>query len=156
MKIGAGSAFTSLHVTWPHQVSLGRGCRIEHGVYFHYDGIYSPGPCIVIGDDCFIGSGSEFNISKRIVVGNECLIASGCRFVDHNHGMEMGTLIGKQEGRADVIVIEDDVWIGANAVILEGVTIGTGAVVGAGAVVTHSVPAYAIVGGVPAKFIRSR
>lgn len=54
------------------------------------------------------------------------------------------------------VVIEDDVWIGTRAIILAGVTIGRGAVVAAGSVVTKSVPAYAIVGGNPAKIIRMR
>ena len=54
------------------------------------------------------------------------------------------------------IIIGDDVWIGANAVILDGVNIGDGAIIGAGAVVTKDVPPYAIVGGVPGKIIRYR
>lgn len=59
-------------------------------------------------------------------------------------------LIGKE------VVIEDDVWIGAHATILKGVRIGRGAVVGAGAVVTRSVPEYSVVAGVPAEIKRSR
>jgi acetyltransferase-like isoleucine patch superfamily enzyme len=54
------------------------------------------------------------------------------------------------------IVLEDDVWLGANVVVLDGVTIGRGAIVGAGAVVTQSIPPYAIAGGVPARVIRYR
>lgn len=54
------------------------------------------------------------------------------------------------------VVFEGDNWIGANAIILKGVTVGKGSVISAGAVVTHNVPAYAIVGGVPAKVIRMR
>ena len=54
------------------------------------------------------------------------------------------------------IVIGNDVWIGARAMVIDGVKIGDGAIVGAGAVVTKDVPSYAIVGGVPAKFIRWR
>ncbi len=54
------------------------------------------------------------------------------------------------------VVIENDVWIGANATILKGVTIGTGSVICAGAVVTKDVPPYSIVGGVPAKLIKKR
>lgn len=55
-----------------------------------------------------------------------------------------------------LIVVGNDVWIGARAIILSGVTIGDGAIIGAGAVVTHEVPPYAVVGGVPAKIIRFR
>lgn len=156
MRIGKGTSFSFLHVTWPHQVRVGRNCRIEHDVYFHFDGIYCPGPSIIIGDDCFIGSGCEFNISSGIEVGNKVLIASGCRFVDHNHGIAPGLPMGDQQGTAARISVEDNAWIGANVVILEGVSIGTGAVIAAGAVVTRPVPANAIMGGVPAKVIRYR
>ena len=54
------------------------------------------------------------------------------------------------------VVIEDDVWVGANVTILKGVTIGHGSVVAAGAVVTKSCPPYSIIGGVPAKVLRKR
>lgn len=57
---------------------------------------------------------------------------------------------------AGSVVVGNDVWIGTRAIILSGVTIGDGAIVGAGAVVTHDVPPYAVVGGVPAKTIRFR
>jgi acetyltransferase-like isoleucine patch superfamily enzyme len=64
--------------------------------------------------------------------------------------------MGDQPGTAARISVENETWIGANAVILEGVSIGSGAVVAAGAVVTRPVPANAIVGGVPAKVLRYR
>ena len=54
------------------------------------------------------------------------------------------------------VIIEDDCWIAANSIILAGVTIGQGSVVAAGSVVTENVPAYSVVAGVPAKFIKSR
>jgi hypothetical protein len=50
MQIGRGTSFSSLHVSWPHQVSVGSRCRIEHDVYFHFDGVYKPGPSILIGE----------------------------------------------------------------------------------------------------------
>ena len=156
MRIGRGTVLPKVEVTWPHQVSIGRNCRIEQCVYFHYDGICLPGPSIVIGDDCFIGSACEFNISSRITVADHCLIAGGTRFIDHNHGTELTTLISRQQGTSAPIKVGQNVWIGANCVILEGVEIGEGAVVAAGAVVTKSVAPNAIVGGVPAKLIRYR
>jgi acetyltransferase-like isoleucine patch superfamily enzyme len=138
-------------------VRLGARCTIEHYVSFKYDGIYKKGPSIVIGDECFIGTGVEFNIREKITVGNHVLIASGCRFIDGNHGMERGDVpIGGQEGTSHPIVLEDDVWLGANVIILEGVSIGRGSIIGAGAVVTKSVPSYEVWGGVPARYIRSR
>ncbi len=62
----------------------------------------------------------------------------------------------EQGTRRKGIIIEDDVWLGANCCVLDGVTVGRGAVVGAGAVVTKDVPPFAIVGGVPARIIRMR
>jgi acetyltransferase-like isoleucine patch superfamily enzyme len=156
MKIGKRTSFSSLQVSWPHQVRIGEDCRIEHQVYFHFDGIYKPGPSILIGDGCFVGYGCEFNITNRIEIGDHCLIASGCTFVDHNHGTAAGDLIGSQPCPSSPILLERDVWVGANSVILAGVTIGQGAVIGAGSVVTRAIPANAIVAGVPAEIIRFR
>jgi acetyltransferase-like isoleucine patch superfamily enzyme len=156
MKIGKGTSIPKIHITWPHQVAIGNDCNLEHGIYFKYDGIWSKGPAIVIGDNVFIGAGCEFNIRRKIIVGGDTLIASGCRFVDHDHGLLVNQLMRKQEGTEAEIVIGDDVWIGCNVVILKGVTIGNGAVVAAGAVVTKSIPPYEIWGGVPAKKISQR
>lgn len=156
MKIGKETSFSALRVTWPHQVRIGNRCRIEHDVYFHFDGICKSGARILIGDDCFIGAGCEFNISERIEVGNHCQIAAGSRFIDHNHGIALGDPIGSQPCSAAPIFIGEDVWVGANAIVLAGVNIGKGGVVGAGSVVTQSVPSNAIVAGVPARTIRFR
>lgn len=156
MCIGRGSGLHALNVTWPHQVCIGRDCRIEHDVYLHFDGIYRPGPSILIGHHSFVGNGVEFNIVERIEIGAHALIGSGCRFIDHDHGLAPGVPMGRQPSVSAAIRIGRDVWIGANTVVLKGVSIGDGAVVGAGAVVTHDVPANAIVGGVPAKLLRYR
>jgi acetyltransferase-like isoleucine patch superfamily enzyme len=156
MKIGKNTFLKKCFVTWPHKVSIGKNCRLEHHVYFHYDGIWSAGHSIIIGDNVFIGSGCEFNIKEKITVGNNSLIASGCRFIDHDHGTKKNELIGIQKGIEKEIVIGCDVWIGANAIILKGVEIGDGAVVAAGAVVTKSIPPYEIWGGFPANKIGKR
>ena len=157
MRVGRGTSLVRVAVTWPHQVCIGERCRVEHDVYFHYDGVYRDGPRIVLGDDVFVGAGTEFNIAEGITVGSDALIAAGCRFVDHNHGTARGEPMRRQPGPpARPIAVGRDAWIGANAVVLKGVTVGDGAVVAAGAVVTRSVPAGEIWGGVPARPIGRR
>jgi len=143
-------------ITWPHQVKLGENCRLEHGIYFHYDGIYSKGPSICIGNNVFIGNNTEFNITEKITIGDNCLIAAGCRLIDHNHGTALGLLMNTQQGPKKEIILKDDVWLGCHVVILKGVCIKKGAVVAAGSVVTKDIPENEIWGGVPAKKIGIR
>ena len=154
---GAGTGVPRLDMTWPHQVSVGRECVLEDDVFFKYAHSWQPGRAIVIQDNVFIGRGCEFNIRKRIEVGRDCLIASGCKFIDHDHDTRRGA--GPMHGLAGAeaaIVVEADVWLGVNVVVLKGVTLGEGAVVGAGAVVTKSIPAYEIWAGIPARRIGQR
>ena len=77
MQIGPGTLLPKVHVTWPHQVSLGGGCTLEHDIYFKFDGIWAPGPSILIRDRVFIGFGCEFNVRRGLDIGADCLIASG-------------------------------------------------------------------------------
>lgn len=154
--IGTGSKIGRVQTTWPHQLSIGANCLIEHGVKFKYDGPWRRGPSIVIGDNVFIGYETEFNIQGGVAVGSDSLIASGVRIIDHNHGMALGEIIRSQTYASEPITLGMDCWIGVNAVILAGVSIGDGAVIGAGAVVTRDVPAREIWGGVPARKIGVR
>jgi acetyltransferase-like isoleucine patch superfamily enzyme len=157
MKCGKGTYLPiNTKVTWPHQVQLGNNCRLEHDIYFHYDGIYAKGPSILVGDNVFIGNNTEFNITDKITIGNDCLIAAGCRFIDHNHGTSKGNLMRIQTAPKQNIVLHDDVWLGCNVVVLKGVKIGKGAVVAAGAIVNKNIPSYEIWGGIPAKKIGER
>ena len=110
----------------------------------------------------------------RLVMGKFCSVACGAKFLFNgaNHawaslstypfpifyqewGLSVKNVASAWDHKGD-IVIGNDVWIGYEAVILAGVSIGDGAVVGAGALVTRDVPPYAIVGGIPAKIIRKR
>ena len=106
------------------------------------------------------------NDCRKLIIGNYCSIAEGVKFIvcgEHCHKSfstypfrvyNLGAE-GEAFSKGD-IVVKDDVWIGYNAIILSGVTIGQGAVIAAGAVVTKDVPPYAIVGGNPAKVIKYR
>ena len=157
MRVGSGTRLPRIHVTWPHQVSLGAGCMLEEGICFKYDGAWKEGPSIVVGERVFIGAGCEFNIHEKIVIGDQAMISSGCRFIDSDHGFaDRSVPMYGQACRKAPITIGADVWLGVNAVILRGVTIGRGAIVAAGAVVTKSIPEFEIWGGVPAKKIGTR
>jgi acetyltransferase-like isoleucine patch superfamily enzyme len=110
------------------------------------------GKNIRIGRNVFINSGCKFQDQGGITIGDGALIGHNVVLATLNHDLA-------PEKRATLhpapIVIGTDVWIGASATILPGVTIGDGAVIAAGAVVTKDVPANAIVGGVPAKIIKT-
>lgn len=109
---------------------------------------------VVIGDYTRIGL--HCTVIGPVTIGNNVNLAQGITVSALNHNFEDTRLrIDEQGVNTSEIVIDDDVWIGANAVITAGVHIGRHSVVAAGAVVTKDVPEYSVVGGVPAKVIRT-
>lgn len=137
----------------PWLASFGARCVLHPDVWIN---IVNDTASVDIGASTFLGRGVAIEASQRVSIGRGCLIAPGVYITDHNHAMGIGTPMFEQPCIAAEVEIGDDVWIGANAVILPGVRVGEGAVIGAGAVVTHSVEARAIVGGVPARVIKYR
>lgn len=124
--------------------------------------------CVQVGNGTYGGLDIlNFGETARLYIGNYCSIAPGVKIIlDADHSIKnistfpfkvkcthTATLEGESKGD---IRIEDDVWIGCNAIILSGVTIGQGAVIAAGAVVSKDVPPYSIVGGVPAHVVKYR
>ena len=102
-----------------------------------------------IGQNCSIGDRTEIHSGKRVEIGDRVIIAWDCVIMDRDyHSTEQGV-----EEREPVIIGEK-AWIGCRAIILKGVTIGEGAVVAAGSVVTKDVGPYSLVAGNPARFIR--
>lgn len=106
--------------------------------------------------------------SDRLTIGNFCSIASGVRFIFGNHAVDTVTtfplrtmLLGSRLHNVDAvsrgpITVGHDVWIASDSLVLSGVTIGDGAVIGAGSVVTRDVPPYSLSAGIPARHIRHR
>ena len=144
---------TSLTLSNCKNISLGDGVRIGrncfltsgNGILILNDNV-SLSPCVHIGaDDGFV------EIGKHCAVGPGTVI----RAANHNFSDKEKPIMyqGHSKGK---IIIENDVWIGANCVITPDVRIGKGAVIGAGAVVTHNVASFAVVAGVPAKVISYR
>ena len=108
---------------------------------------------VTIGDQTRIGI--HCTVIGPVCIGNNVNLAQGITVTALNHNFKDATRrIDEQGISTKPVVISDDVWIGANAVILPGVTIGRHVVVAAGAVVTKDVPANCVVGGVPAKVIK--
>lgn len=94
---------------------------------------------------------------SKIQIGDEVQVAPNCAFYPYDHGVKPGTLIQKQPlSSKGGIIIDDDVWLGYGVIVLSGVRIGKGAVVGAGSIVSKSIPDNCIAMGVPAKVVKSR
>jgi galactoside O-acetyltransferase len=112
---------------------------------------------IIIGNNCGLNTNIQLGAADgRIQIGDDVMIGPNVVIRAANHGMDRRTPMSRQPSRGAAIVIEDDVWIGSNAVITAGVTVAHGTIVGAGAVVTRSTEAYSIVAGTPARKIGER
>ena len=110
-------------------------------------------PDVIIGNNTRIGLHNT--IIGPVKIGNNVNLAQGITVTALNHNFTDSTKrIDEQGVSTNPVTIEDDIWIGANAVILPGVNIGNHSVVAAGAVVTKDVPAHSLVAGVPAKVIK--
>lgn len=125
----------------------------QHSVVESYSCINNAVGDVVIGDHTRIGLHNT--IIGPVTIGSHVNLAQGITVTALNHNFDDTTKRIDEQGIATKpVVISDDVWIGANAVILPGVTIGRHVVVAAGAVVTKDVPDNTIVGGVPATIIK--
>lgn len=115
---------------------------------------------ITVGDDCGFGAGITIHsaVEGSVTIGNKCIVAGHTYIGGGQYHTERVDIPIVDQGHihGQKLVIEDNVWIGAGAVIVNGVTVGHDAIVAAGAVVTKDVPPFSIVGGVPAKVIRVR
>ena len=132
-----------------------KGCALDRGVTLLCSGLPKPAK-IVIGQGTYINRGTMLDSHQKIHIGNNVMVGPHCYITDSDHGMKLGQTIQKQPMKLGEVVIEDEVWIGANVTILKNVHIGKGAVIGAGAVVTRDVGPNEIAAGVPAKTIGIR
>lgn len=137
---------------------LGDNVRIGRYATIKCTGVISNlGRGMTIGDNSNIGDYNYITGDGGITIGNYVLFGPHVKVHAENHVFDRTDIPIKEQGvRSLGIVIEDDCWIGAGSTILDGVTIGRGTIIAAGSVVTKSVPPYSIVGGIPARFIRSR
>ncbi len=144
--------FSGSHALVKGKILIHEGAHIDHGVY-----LQSLGGCIEVGEMTYIGPYVCMAGPGNITIGKNCLIASHSSAYANNHIFSDPHIsIDSQGVTCESIVIEDDCWLGTGVRVLDGVTIGKGSIIGAGAVVTKSLPPYSIAVGVPAKVIRQR
>lgn len=178
----SGILFVGTHVQikFPQLLTVGRSTIIEE--YVTIDALSKQGICfgdnvtiakystiqctgvirnlgvgLTIGDNSAIGAYSFLGAQGGITIGKNVIMGPKVSIHAENHRYTSLDLPIRLQGEdRQGIVIEDDCWIGAGSIILDGIHIGTGCVVAAGSVVTKSIPAFSVVGGVPAKIIKSR
>lgn len=133
-------------------LSIGEGAKVKIGNFTSYAGgrlEINKGAVFTVKDG-YMNYDSVISCSKRIEIGEHCLIGERVKITDSNKH----TINTENFEKEAPVIIGDHVWICNDATILPGVTIGNGAAVAAGAVVTKDVPPYTLVGGVPAKVIK--
>jgi acetyltransferase-like isoleucine patch superfamily enzyme len=161
----AGDGF---HIMLPHRIynpqfiiigknfSAAEGLKIEAIQYYQNQKF---DPLVLIGDNVNIVSNCHIGCINKIQIGNNVLIASNVYISDHSHGEIVAESLKIPPMRRPLtskgpVIIEDNVWIGENAAILPGVTVGKNAIIGANAVVTKNVRMNTVVAGNPAKEIK--
>jgi acetyltransferase-like isoleucine patch superfamily enzyme len=170
-----------VRLLYPRKIQVGRSFNLEEGceiVGLSKRGVVFGNRCTVgrfasirptnvlvneageglkVGDNSNIGSYSWIGCSGYIEIGNNVMMGPRVSLLAENHNFNRMDIPMKDQGvTRSFIKIEDDVWLGASCSILSGVTVGKGAIVATGAIVTKDVPPFSIVGGVPAKVIKNR
>jgi acetyltransferase-like isoleucine patch superfamily enzyme len=140
------------------RIVIGKGVRLSGKPSISFSNRLAQRPEFVVGDGTFIGHQCGFRIAQSVRIGKHCLLAGGVSVFDMDgHPLDADRRRAGEptppEGIASV-VIGDDVWIGAGAMIMKGVTIGNRSIVAAGSVVTKTVPPDVVVAGNPARVVK--
>lgn len=167
----------SVRLRHAENIRLGRNVYLDHGVYLHAcpDGITIgddsflmhgailhvfnfrdlPHAGITLGQRCFVGERTIIRGQGGVTIGNDVLMAPNVQILAINHVFESSRVPIMHQGiEGKGIVIEDGAWIGAGAIVTDGVRIGRNAVIGAGAVVTSDIPAGTVAVGIPARVVK--
>jgi acetyltransferase-like isoleucine patch superfamily enzyme len=175
---GLAAIESRVRLRFADQIRLGHGAYLDEGVYLHacpqgieigprtivmhgavlhvYNFRNMPQSGIKIGSDSLIGEYSVIRGQGGVRIGDRVYTSPFTQIIAVNHVFDDPDRPFVQQGiTAEGIIIEDDVWLGSGVIITDGVRIGKGAVIAAGAVVTKDVPPHTVVGGVPAKPIKT-
>lgn len=147
------AGFIAVEPGWPFPRIINRGGRIEVGNCRFYPGVRIDcwrGACITIGKGTYLNRNTEIIAAERVTIGVDCKIARDVIIMDTDqHSIGLEPLINKP------VDIGDRVWLGSRVIILKGVTIGHDSIVGAGSIVTKSMPPFSVAVGPAAKVVRT-
>ena len=163
MRIGKGTKaiFGHLDFTGDGSIHLGSECTLNNNF-----AVRLPESRITVGNRCFIAAGTMVLAADCVEIGNDVLIGEGCYISDNDgHSLDLEIrshdLTNRRKGikiwdgiATAPVVIGDNAWIAPRTIVLKGVTIGNGAVIGAGSVVTKDVPPMTLAAGNPARILR--
>jgi acetyltransferase-like isoleucine patch superfamily enzyme len=146
-------------------ITIHHNVTLNSSNYGYHINMYSPVKLSTSTKDAIIIIGANSRIHgtcihayEKITIGKNCLIAANCQIIDtsrHDLSFDNPEKRLIPSAKTKPVEIGDNVWIGANSIILPGVTIGSGSVIAAGSVVTKNIPPYTLAGGNPAKIIKS-
>jgi carbonic anhydrase/acetyltransferase-like protein (isoleucine patch superfamily) len=136
-------------------ITLERGVMLERGVELLCSGKPKRSK-LLIKAGTYVNCYTIFDAHERLEIGARCMIGPHCFLTDGNHGVARNVPVNRQPMESHPVIVEDEVWIGAGVCVLPGVRIGCGAVIGAGAVVTHDVAPFSVVAGVPSRLLKHR
>lgn len=128
------SFFSTINITGKGKIKIGRNCKINRGCEISSVN----GGLINIGNNCFFNNNCQIVSHENVNIGNDVIVGPNLVLVDHNHSFSL-TGVDKKKFKTSKITIGNNVWIGANCVILKGVKIGNNCIIGAGSVVSHDV-----------------
>jgi len=139
-------------------VSIGDNVSILKGTIIECTGVIRElGEGLIIGNNVGIAQNCFIQVRGNVVIGNNVIFGPNVSIFSENHNFSNPELPVSMQGVSRKgVTVEDGVWIGTRAVILDGVNIGKNSIVAAGSIVTKDVPPYTIVGGIPAKIIKNR
>lgn len=147
------------YITGHGRISIGASVRLSGKSSIGFCNILKREPRLNVGDGTFIGHDCSLVLADSITIGKHCLLAGGVSIRDlDGHPTDAALRRDHRPTPCEgirAVVIGDDVWIGADATILKGVTVGDRAIIGAGAIVTSDVPCDSVVAGNPARVIRT-
>jgi len=151
--------FRGVYIESGFTVQGGRNITLHRGVVIQRRSVFTtaPGARLVVGRGTRVGSDAVISVAHEVILGENVLIAARCFIADYGHRFSNQDVPVMHQGAETprAVRIDDGAWLGINVCILPGVHLGRNCVVGANSVVTQSVPAGAIVAGVPARVVRT-